>query len=317
MRPLDTEEPTHEEEVAAERLAEETKAQTARYVDYEAAIADGYVPDGPELGLQRHLKNPAYQKDGLILEPSKPELLVYATDGENQQLLGVAYTMKRAGDPGPQIGGPLTRWHSHNICFTLLPPSFGLVSPFGTCPLGAVAVTLPEMMHVWTVENPDGPYAENLDDQWVRELLRQSTVAESGEDGIAVQQVVIAGSDQLKYNPSILKLKTGQPVKIVFDNSEAKILHDFSIEEIHASDVHTEGGAAHNMTNRVDDGHAHTHDGEPSMAGFALHVAADAGSTASIEFTPEAPGEYTFYCTVEGHRQPVWKARSSSSRAVQ
>ncbi len=50
MRPLDTEEPTHEEEVAAERLAEETKAQTARYVDYEAAIADGYVPDGPELG---------------------------------------------------------------------------------------------------------------------------------------------------------------------------------------------------------------------------------------------------------------------------
>ncbi len=148
MRPLDTEEPTHEEEVAAERLAEETKAQTARYVDYEAAIADGYVPDGPELGLQRHLKNPAYQKDGLILKPSKPELLVYATDGENQQLLGVAYTMERAGDPGPQIGGPLTRWHSHNICFTLLPPSFGLVSPFGTCPLGAVAVTLPEMMHV-------------------------------------------------------------------------------------------------------------------------------------------------------------------------
>jgi hypothetical protein len=37
-----------------------------------------------------------------------------------------------------------------------------------------VAVTLPEMMHVWTVDNPDGPYADNLDDKWVRELLAQS-----------------------------------------------------------------------------------------------------------------------------------------------
>jgi hypothetical protein len=172
MRPGTDEPPTLEQIEAAARLAGDTQAGTARYADYDAALADGYVPDGPKLGLQRHLKNKDYQKDSLTLDPNKPELLVYATaDNENYLLLGVAYTMERAGEAGPEIGGSLTRWHTHNICFTLAPPGFGLVSPFGSCPLGAVAVTLPEMMHVWTVENPDGPYADNLDDKWVRELL--------------------------------------------------------------------------------------------------------------------------------------------------
>ena len=178
MRPVTSEEPTHEQEEAAARLAEETKRYTANYVDYGAALADGYVPDGPELGLRRHLKKQAYQRDGLILEPTRPELLVYATDGHEYLLLGVAYTMENAGDPGPEIGGSLTRWHSHNICATLLPPGFGLVSPFGTCPLGSAALTGPEMMHVWTVENPDGPYAGNFDDEWVRALMAHTAGAE-------------------------------------------------------------------------------------------------------------------------------------------
>lgn len=54
-----------------------------------------------------------------------------------------------------------------------LPPGFGLVSPFGTCPLVSVAVTIPEMIHVWAVPNPGGPYAEGLDDKLVQGLLTQ------------------------------------------------------------------------------------------------------------------------------------------------
>jgi hypothetical protein len=30
------------------------------------------------------------------------------------------------------------------------------------------------MMHVWTVDNPDGPYADNLDDKWVKQYLAGS-----------------------------------------------------------------------------------------------------------------------------------------------
>ena len=72
--------------------------------------------------------------------------------------------MEKVGEPGPAAGGPLTNWHAHNVCVIVTPPGFGLVSPFGGCPLGAVAVTIPEMMHVWVVDNPGGPFAENLHD---------------------------------------------------------------------------------------------------------------------------------------------------------
>ena len=169
--------PTSEQIEAAVLLANATKAQTAAYEDYDAAIADGYERDGPEIGLEVHLANKANQKDGRTLDPARPELLVYAADGDHYVLLGVAYTMEKAGDPGPEIGGSLTRWHAHNVCVTLMPPGFGIVSPFGTCPIGAVSVTLPEMIHVWTVENPDGPYAQHLEDDLVRDLLADSNDA--------------------------------------------------------------------------------------------------------------------------------------------
>jgi len=43
------------------------------------------------------------------------------------------------------------------------------VTPFGNCPALSINVTTPEMMHVWVVENPQGPFAEGLDAAWVRE----------------------------------------------------------------------------------------------------------------------------------------------------
>jgi hypothetical protein len=171
MRPRSAQAPTPEEAAAAARFAEATKAGVAKYADITAALADGYKPDGPALGIERHYKHHAYGKDGAILDPTRPELLVYAQDGDRAVLLGAVYTMDKAGTPGPEIGGPLTRWHAHNICVTLLPPAIGLVTPFGSCPVAAVAVTIPDMIHVWTVDNPGGPYAQHLDDKWVRALL--------------------------------------------------------------------------------------------------------------------------------------------------
>lgn len=148
---------------------------------------------------------------------------------------------------------------------------------------------------------------------------------EATSNGGGVQGVTIATSaSELKFSPSELKVKAGEPVRIVLDNSEGTVLHDWSIEEMHVSNVHTEGGAEHMMEGDemdgdhddedmpMDDGEeAHMDDEEMGdedmhemgMEGFALHIAADANTQAIIEFTPEEPGEYTFYCTVEGHRQ--------------
>jgi hypothetical protein len=114
------------------------------------------------------MENPAFKNDGRVLDPQRPETLVYAIEDGRATLLGVVYVMERAGVAAPQPGGPITRWHAHNICLTLLPPGFGIVSPFGSCPALSLNVTTPEMMHVWVVDNPAGPFAEGLDAAWVR-----------------------------------------------------------------------------------------------------------------------------------------------------
>jgi hypothetical protein len=163
--------PTAQQVRAASELAGHTEAAMMRYRDYRVAIADGYRPTGPLRGLQVHFENKALQNDGRILAAEAPEQLVYATGDGRIALIGVAYQMPRAGQPGPAIGGSATRWHAHNVCVTLLPPGFGVVSPFGGCPFTAVTVTVPEMMHLWLHNPPGGPYIDKPQDAWIRDLL--------------------------------------------------------------------------------------------------------------------------------------------------
>ena len=132
----------------------------APYATLDAALAAGYELPKPGTGTDVHMDNKAYKNDGRVLDPQRPETLVYAIEGGRATLLGVVYVMERAGPPGPEPGGPITRWHAHNICLTALPPGFGIVTPFGSCPALSVNVTTPEMMHVWVVDNPRAPSPE-------------------------------------------------------------------------------------------------------------------------------------------------------------
>ncbi len=162
--------PTVEQRAAAANLAAQTKAATLRYRDIAVAEADGYRASGAREGLQVHYDHKGHQHDRRILDPQAPEQLVYAIRGGRSLLLGVVYQLPVAGVRGPAIGGSSTRWHAHNVCVGLLPPGFGAVNPFGTCPAFTVSLTIPEMMHVWVVDPPGGPYAEHLDDAWVATL---------------------------------------------------------------------------------------------------------------------------------------------------
>jgi hypothetical protein len=168
MRPQAEHHPTADQAAAAQALADATRAAMARYANLRDALAAGFVLPPGGTGPDVHLENKANKTDGRVLDPDHPETLVYAIDGGRATLLGVVYVMERAGVPAPQPGGPITRWHAHNICLTLLPPGFGIVSPFGSCPALSVNLTTPEMMHVWVVDNPGGPFAEGLDKEWVR-----------------------------------------------------------------------------------------------------------------------------------------------------
>jgi hypothetical protein len=93
---------------------------------------------------------------------------MYAIADGRATLLSAVYTMPRAGQAAPDPGGPLTMWHSHNACISLLPPGFSVVDAYGGCPAFSVSVTLPVMMHLWVVDNPGGPYAEHVPDAWTR-----------------------------------------------------------------------------------------------------------------------------------------------------
>lgn len=168
MAPVDDPVPTAAQVQAAAVLAAQTKDDLAKYTDIHAAIAAGYTASLSRTGLRVHLENKAYGKDGRILDPQYPEMLMYAIADGKATLLSAVYQMPYAGQPGPIPGGPLTRWHAHDLCMTLLPPGYTVVDVYGSCPLLSISVTVPEMMHVWVVDHPGGPYNDDVPDSWIR-----------------------------------------------------------------------------------------------------------------------------------------------------
>jgi hypothetical protein len=167
-------EPTTAERAAATATHDAVVRGIARYADPVLAAADGYQTDGIT-GTDFHAGNAAYEHDGRILDPERPETLVYASGPQGRPiLLGAMFLMERMGDPGPTIGGPLTIWHAHeHICFSLVPPAMtGILSPLGSCPIGSLDLPVSaEMIHVWTVPGAPNPFGD-LDPEWLDAYLR-------------------------------------------------------------------------------------------------------------------------------------------------
>jgi hypothetical protein len=119
--------------------------------------------------------NQAYVKAGYVMDPQRPQGLVYANTRSGPVLLGAMFQMSRIGQFGPDPGGPLTAWHQHeNICFTPFGFEFSFMTPFATCPLGAIDISAAPMLHVWIVDNPSGPFAVDIDPSAVARVMAQS-----------------------------------------------------------------------------------------------------------------------------------------------
>jgi hypothetical protein len=160
---------------AADRLYAETKAAIAPYQDWHEAWASGYRPEGSTTAPSTHWMNQAYVKAGPVMDPQRPQGLVYANTKGGPVLLGAMFQMPSIGQFGPDPGGPLTAWHQHeNICFTPFGFAFSLMTPYATCPLGAINVSAPPMLHVWVVDNPQGGRFAVDVDQSVVDALRRS-----------------------------------------------------------------------------------------------------------------------------------------------
>ena len=154
-------EPSGAERRAAETLERETKVAAARFTDFQAAEAEGYVQLTPFsfYGVRAaHFGNPDYMADGRELDPERPENLVYLKrDDGRLELLGVMF-LAPIGQ-GPPVGDPLTEWHAHeDLCASAQPPAVVPILPTGACPAGTTPVGY-EMLHLWVVDHPDGPFS--------------------------------------------------------------------------------------------------------------------------------------------------------------
>lgn len=159
---------------AANRLYSETEAALQPYEDWHQAWTAGYRPGGSTSLPSTHWMNQKYVDAGYVLDPRRPQGLVYANTRHGPVLLGAMFQMKALNQFGPDPGGPMTAWHQHeNICITPIGFEFSLLTPFAACPWGAINISASPMLHVWIVDNPaGGPFAVDIDPKVVAALDR-------------------------------------------------------------------------------------------------------------------------------------------------
>ena len=157
--------PTAAQVEAAANLIKETDASLVRFENVNNAIAAGYTYRLATNGEEHLLYdggNPAYQG----LNPQDPSSLVYATNvkGHAPILLGAMYLMP-GSENGPQVGGGLTRWHSHlEVCQggQIIVAGFN-VALRGHCdPSSWRDQYTTQMLHVWVVRYPGGVFSDDL-----------------------------------------------------------------------------------------------------------------------------------------------------------
>ena len=156
--------PTAKQKEGAAKLITDTELATAKYRSLDAAKADGFVgPENPT--LTEHYAKVVHTQDGKVLDPNRPEALMYTPSPNGMVLVGVMYMMNVPGEFGPEPGGCLTRWHVHaNVCFsgaTFAPAS--QLKPGETCPPGEFRYIPPPALHVWFIDVPGGRFAPEVD----------------------------------------------------------------------------------------------------------------------------------------------------------
>jgi len=159
------EQPTPEQRVRADELVQKCLESAKRHgwFNFEKAKKDGFTlmySDGT------HYVNEAYVLDDRILDPDRPEFLLFYNTLAGKRLAAFMFLTRAPDERGPQIGGPLTVWHRHvwSKPKCLLHKLFviGDPGPDGHCRAGELAQRSPEMLHVWFVEHPQGPFATDM-----------------------------------------------------------------------------------------------------------------------------------------------------------
>jgi hypothetical protein len=130
-----------ETQEAADALLAGVRATLADYADVDAAVAAGFQPPRNPRGSIEHYLDPAVAREGHVLDPARPNGLVFYTGGGGDPVLLGAFFIAPPATPAPMPAGDLVVWHSHNPS---CPDFFATASE----PCSDVR----RMLHVWTVD---------------------------------------------------------------------------------------------------------------------------------------------------------------------
>jgi hypothetical protein len=157
--------PTAGQVMAAAQLIMQTDTSLKRYANVRAAFGAGYTRVLKTNG-EEHLLHDGNNLGYEGLNPQHPSSLVYAINVPNHApiLLGAMYIM---GDQqnGPQVGGGLTRWHSHLITCVNgreTVAGFGVRLGDGCNAAAWQDMYTAQMLHVWVVPYPGGVFSDDL-----------------------------------------------------------------------------------------------------------------------------------------------------------
>jgi hypothetical protein len=146
--------PTGEELIAA------TRADAARWADVTDAEAAGYRSIGDAFTGYEHLVHPEHQADETILDPTRPESLVYRVENGERTYVSAMYLLPPGATMAdvPDIDERAV-WHLHDdLCFDDEGRLAGVFRD-GTCLFGGEHRVTAPMLHVWVVDHPCGPFA--------------------------------------------------------------------------------------------------------------------------------------------------------------
>lgn len=158
-------EPTAQQRQAADDLVDRSFEAAAKngWFDANKGAVDGYAL---MYGDVTHYVNEEYMLDDAVLDPERPEVLMYYETPEGRKLVGFMFVTNETLAQGPQIGGPLTVWHYHMLSLDACYLGGVLVvgqPANGECARGSTMPGRgPEMIHVWLIDHPQGDFGSQM-----------------------------------------------------------------------------------------------------------------------------------------------------------
>lgn len=129
------------------------------WFDIDKALAQGFQYDRVN---RTHYPNQEYLFDDVIMDPERPEWLIYNDSPDGKVLVGFMFFTRELNEVGPTPGGTLAQWHFHPYdtprcavrgLWTVSKPDAN-----GACAEGIPVMRTPEMFHVWFMDHPLGRF---------------------------------------------------------------------------------------------------------------------------------------------------------------